>query len=78
LEDNEVFVSSPNECLRGFSSVELMEIADDGEVFQHFVKSLSGSDQSPGSMMVQPSNSGGAIPKKGKLTIQFKMSSNLS
>jgi hypothetical protein len=33
-----VFLSS-SECLRGLSNVDLMQIADNGEVFQQFVRS---------------------------------------
>ncbi len=63
--------TSPNDCLRGFSSGDLMAIADDGEVFQHFVRSLSGSDQSTATASpatpVASGCTGGAVPKKEAL-----------
>lgn len=61
----------PNACLRGLSSGDLMAIADDGEVFQHFVRSLSGGDPSTaagaggGSPVSPVSAARGAIPKTG-------------
>lgn len=46
VDSSEVF-ASPNECLRGLTNVDLMQIADNGEVFQQFVKSMSAGDYSP-------------------------------